>query len=85
VWPDLVNIGAACVMGHGLGGRGSIPGRDKKLYSSAQCPDRLWPSSGCLCSGLPAVKQPEREAYHSPSSSVEFTKGGSIPPLRDTS
>jgi hypothetical protein len=27
----------------------SIPGRDKKLFSSAQCPDRLWGLPSLLC------------------------------------
>jgi hypothetical protein len=60
-------------MGYALGGKGSILSGDKKLLPSPQCSDRLILFSG--------VKQPEREAYHSPSSSAELKNCGSIPPL----
>jgi hypothetical protein len=29
-------------IGHGLDGRGSVPGRSKRFFSSPQHPDRIW-------------------------------------------
>jgi hypothetical protein len=69
--------------------RGSISGRDMRLFSSVASgpalghtqPPIQW-ASGSLLLG---VKLPECEADHSPASSTEVENGGTIPPLRSTS
>jgi hypothetical protein len=37
--------------GNGMDGRGSVPGRAKKLFSTPQCPDRLWGPPSLLHNG----------------------------------
>jgi hypothetical protein len=37
--------------GYGLDGRNSIPGRVKRFFPIAQCPDRLWGPPSLLSSG----------------------------------
>jgi len=63
---------------YGLNDRGSIPGRGGDFYFPPQCPDRLWGqprlSNGYGVRGIslyPAIKLPERQADHSPPSSVK--------------
>jgi hypothetical protein len=72
-------------MGYGLDGRGSITGREKIfLFTTASIP-ALRPIKppiqdvlGVISQG---VKQPRREADHSPTYISEFKKGGAIPIL----
>jgi hypothetical protein len=76
--------------GYELNDRGSIPGRDKRFFSSPQCPYRLCtahPVSYPVGSGVsfPRIKRPGREADHSPPHRVEVKNGGGIPPLLHTS
>jgi hypothetical protein len=76
--------------GYGLDGRGSIPGRVKRRFSTPQYPDRLWSPPSILSNGYwgvlsPGVKQLGREADHSTSSGAEVKNGGAIPPLPHTS
>jgi hypothetical protein len=51
--------------------RGLILGREKKLFSSATRPERLWDSPSLLFNGdwrsLPGIRRPEREVCHAPS------------------
>jgi hypothetical protein len=68
-----------------MDGMGSIPG-SARLFSSPQCPDQLWGSPSLLSNryqGLlpPGDKGAGHEADHSLPSSIEFNKGGAIPPL----
>jgi hypothetical protein len=73
--------------GYGLGGRGTIPSRDKVfLFSTASRAD-LGPTQppiqwtpGALSTG---VKWPGREADHSPPSIVEVKDVSATPPLPD--
>jgi hypothetical protein len=72
-------------MGYGLDGRGLIPGRVKIFLLSVVPRPALGPIQS-LMQWIPAaislgVKQPDREADHSPPSSVDVKNGGAIPPL----
>jgi hypothetical protein len=75
--------------GYSLDGRGSIPGRGKRFSSTPQRPYRLWGPFSLISNGyravFPGVKQPGREADHSPPSSAEVKNGGAILPLPHTS
>jgi hypothetical protein len=73
--------------GYGLGDRGSIPGRGWELFSSPPGSDRFWGPPSLLSNGYgggplsPGVR--EREANHSPLSSVQVKNPWSytsIPP-----
>jgi hypothetical protein len=74
--------------GYGLGGRGSIPGRGKRVFSTPQGPDRLWaqPSIPCRVPWAPSsrVEQPGRQADHSFPPSCEVKNGGTLTPLLHT-
>jgi hypothetical protein len=68
------------VMGYGLDGRVSIPGRGKiLLFSIATRPD-LGPTQPPI-QWVPGVKRPGREADHSPRPSAEVKKSLAIPPV----
>jgi hypothetical protein len=74
---------------YGLGGRGSIPDRDKIFFSSPVLTQALKSTHPPIqwVSGLfsPGVKRQGREADHSPPSSAEVKKGGAILSLPHTS
>jgi hypothetical protein len=84
-WDRSVGI----IMGYGLDGRSSIPGRDNRFLSTAVSrptlgitqPHIQW-VSGALLLG---VMRPDREADHSPPSSSEVQNDGAVPPLPHTS
>jgi hypothetical protein len=72
---------------YGLDGRGSIPGRSKRLFFSTL--QRLGPTQPFI-QWVPGafsreVKRPGREVDHSPPSSAEVKDGGTIPSLPHTS
>jgi hypothetical protein len=67
-----------------LNGRGSIPGRGKRFFSTPQSPDRLI-SNGYRGALSPGVKRHGREADHSPPSTVKVRNGGAITTLHHTS
>jgi hypothetical protein len=73
----------------GLDDRGSIPGRDKKVSSSPQCPDRLWALPSLLTNGyrscLPGIMRPGSEADYPTPPSAYVKDGKAIPPLPHTS
>jgi hypothetical protein len=83
-WDNSVGIAT----GHGLDGRGSIPGKSKRFVSSrpalgATQPTIQWvPGGGALS---PEVNRPERERGHSLMYSVDAKNGEAIPPLPHTS
>jgi hypothetical protein len=69
-----------------MDGRGSIPGSGKEFLSTPYSPDRHWgltqpPIQWVLVAVFPEIKQPRREADHSPPSSAEAKNGGVIPPF----
>lgn len=70
--------------GYGLEGRGSIPGRGKRFFSTLQRSDLLWGPAYPVAIGgyFPEVKRPERKADHSPSSSDEVNNSEAITPYR---
>jgi hypothetical protein len=72
-----IGVATSC----GLDGRGSVPGRGKRFFSSPQ--RRLWGPTRSPNQWVPRVERPECEAGHSPPSSAE--NGGAIPPLPHTS
>jgi hypothetical protein len=65
---------------YGLHGPGSISG-GANIFSSPQCPDRLWRQPGLLSNRyrgtFPGSKAAGREADQLPPSSAEVKKGGS--------
>jgi hypothetical protein len=69
-------------------GRGSIPGRDKILYSTAS-KSNLGPIQSpvqwVMEALSPGLMWPGYEADHSPPSSAEVKNIGAIPPLPHTS
>jgi hypothetical protein len=69
------------VTGYGVDGRGSIPGRGQRFFSSPQFLDH--PASYSMGTGgdFPWVKRPEREADYSHPSSAEVKSGGAISAL----
>jgi hypothetical protein len=71
--------------GYGLDDRGSIPSKGKIfLFSTASRPalGPTQPSIQYVLGALsPGVKQPGREADHSPPSIAGLKNGGAIPPL----
>jgi hypothetical protein len=69
-------------MGYGLNDLGSIPGRDKKLFSTSQHPDHLWDPFSLL---PPVVKQTGPEDDYSSAFIFQVEKCGAIPPLPHTS
>jgi hypothetical protein len=71
----ITQVGIAT--GHGLNGRGSIPGRGKRFYFL------LYSVQTAMCTGpfFPVVKLPGREADLLAVSSAEVKNAGSIPPL----
>jgi hypothetical protein len=80
-WGSSVSI----VMGYGLDGQGSIPGRGKIFLSFIASRPALGPTQppiqwvpGALS---PGVKWYGHEADHSPPSSVKVKNCGAIPPL----
>jgi hypothetical protein len=65
--------------GYWLDGRGSIPVRGKKYFSTTRRPDRLWSTPSFISNGYrgalsPGVKWTGREADHSHPSSAEVKK-----------
>jgi hypothetical protein len=69
---------------------GSVSGKGKIFFSSPQRPDRLWCPHSLLYNGYwgavsPVVKQPGREADHSPPPNAEVKNGGAVPPFPETS
>jgi hypothetical protein len=76
--------------GYGLDGRGSFPGRGKRLFSTTPRLDLTWdppcfPSNGQLGTRSQGVKRKGHEAGHSPLSSAEVKNGGAVPALRHMS
>jgi hypothetical protein len=72
-------------MGYRLEGRGSIPGRDKRLFSLLRIHIDSGPTQP-LIQWVPGnffswVKGLVREADHSPTSRAEVKENGAIPPL----
>jgi hypothetical protein len=71
--------------GYGIDGRGLIPLRDKRFFSTPYRPDQLGAYSASYPmspgSSFFGVKRPGRETDHSPPSSAEVKNGGAIPPL----
>jgi hypothetical protein len=61
--------------GYGLDSWGLIPSRGKRFFCIVNCPEWLWGPSILLF----PVKQPVREADHSPCSS-KVKNGGDFPP-----
>jgi hypothetical protein len=57
---------------------GSIPGRGRRFYSSAQRPDRLWAPNSLLSNVYPRVKRPRREADSSSQTSAEVKNAGAV-------
>lgn len=56
-----------------------IPGRDRTVSCSPECPDWFWEPPSLLCKALldfisHGVKQPGCESDHSPSSNAEIQK-----------
>jgi hypothetical protein len=73
-------------MGYGLGSWDSIPGRSKRffLYSTVSRPalePTQPPVQWVLQALVPKIKQPGREADHSPPPAAEIKNSGAIPPL----
>jgi hypothetical protein len=72
-----------CLMGYGLKGRGSIPGRGKVFLFSIASRPALGPTQPpiqwVLWALSPGVKWPGHEADHSPSSAAQVKNGGPIP------
>jgi hypothetical protein len=66
-----VGIATGC----GLDGQSSIPESWTRFFSTSQGPDRFWDAPSRLPNDYrgvsPGIKQPEREADHSPSTSAE--------------
>jgi hypothetical protein len=62
------------------GRRGFNSWQEQRYFSSPSLPDRLWSLPGNEGS-FPGVKQPGREADHSPSSSSEVKNVGAISPI----
>jgi hypothetical protein len=72
---------------YGLEGRGSVPGRNKRFFSSPQRPDRFWGLSRLQWvpkALFPGVKRPGNEADHSSPSSDKVKNGGTSLPLPST-
>jgi hypothetical protein len=81
------NRGETCIA-TGWAARGSIPG-SARFFSYLQRPDRFWGQPSLLSNGYRRalflrIRQPCREADHSPPSSAEVKHGGAIPPLPHT-
>jgi hypothetical protein len=71
-------------IGSGLVGRGSIPARGKKLFSTTQLSDRLWDPPSLLSRKYRGafslgVKRSGFEAKHSPPSTAEVKIDGALP------
>jgi hypothetical protein len=70
--------------GYRLDDRGSIPGRSKKYFSSAQCPDRFKGPPSLLYNGYHGsflvIESPGQKAYHSHPFSSEVKNNGAKPP-----
>jgi hypothetical protein len=73
------------IMGYGLNGRGSIPGRGKRIFCSPVSRPALGPTEPpiqrILWALYPGVKEPGRKSDHPPPSSAEVKNVGAIPPL----
>jgi hypothetical protein len=78
---------ARIVTGYGVGGRGSIPCRERDFHplDSVHTGSGAYPASYPVstAASFPGLERPECEAEHSPSS-VEVKNGGAIPPLPHT-
>jgi hypothetical protein len=71
-------------MSYGLDERGSIPDRDKRLFSPPCPPDRLW-GPPTLLANTQGRLPPGREANHSPPPSADVVNDGAVPPLAHVS
>jgi hypothetical protein len=82
------NSSVGIVMGYGLDGRVSIPGRSKRFFSFPVSRPVLGPTQPIIqwVHGTLSmeVKRPGRDAVHRPPSSVEINNGVAIPPLPHT-
>jgi hypothetical protein len=67
----------------GLDGRGTIPGRGKRVCTTVSRPP-VGPTQSHI-QWIPGAKQSGREAVHSPPPSAEVKNGGSTPPRLHTS
>jgi hypothetical protein len=67
----------------GMEGRGSIPNKGNRLFSTPQLPGRLWAPPSFLPIGLPpsGVKWYRHEPDYSLPSRAEEENGGAIPAL----
>jgi hypothetical protein len=70
---------------YGLNGQGWIPG-SARLFSSPQCPNRLWGPTSLLSIGYQGLfprgmKRQGHEADYLPPSRAEVKKGEALPPL----
>jgi hypothetical protein len=79
------DISIGTVTGYGLYGRGSIPVRNKKFFSTSHHPERFWVPPSLALNGyggsFPGAKRQGRESDHSPPSNAEAKNSGAIPPL----
>jgi hypothetical protein len=75
-----INSRVGRVTGNWLDSRGSILGRDKKVFFP-QFPDRLRGPPCLLILWVLDIKRPGREADHSRPSGIEGKNCGALPPL----
>jgi hypothetical protein len=87
--PPSISHGSSVgiAMGYGSDGWGSIPGTDKKAFSSPQRPDLLWGQPSLLYNRYRELFLWEYSGTdvkltdHSPPSNVEVKNGGATPQI----